>query len=1020
MHKTYKKNNPFKGTQPYQKEDFGKLFGRSEDLIKMKDRIFSDRTTLLFASSGVGKTSLLNALVIPSLEEIYDILYFKYWATNDIYHEIKNSFVYQVRKYENKKNDESLNTLKENIEDLIQDTSLNTLKEILENVFKDRRVLIIFDQFEEAFQHHQYIGYFNDFLEDIAKCINENDGTLKFVFSMREEFLGDLSAFDNLIPDLFNNYYRLKYPSKDQAKRIIIDTVHLEKDVEIDEGNLSLLIEDLSKIDLPSFSEKSNIDDQNIIGKPFITPTYLQIVCHRLWKESVENYNSSKKVFLEDYESQLSISSIKEFAYHILNGLYFREKKRFSKMLHYFITTKGSKLFITLDNLSNYIGQKSNKIENTLDKLTKETGKLFHKSKRADESIWYGIQHDVFIPILKEWREEFRRIKLIRYISTIVFFISLLIAISIFVYPYYYEDKLENNIKESLLKFNETPTFESLSILEDNFRAFKNYSTDSLKIANYSVIITQEKNEFQVGIVKKEEDLLFAIEASDYESLSSIHNELSKSINDTSHLTYLEDKIAYKVKDKAISDFVKIKDSLGHGEALEYINKLEKANIKINDLKHLVLNLRNNVRESIHNLEEEKETLRVGLEELGEQREEMETAFEDERDRVKSKIKNIYSLVSNDITIINPPDGRIKRSSITNQLPIKFRINPIYNSASIYINNKLLKSDSMSLSILNSQLDTILLKTVIKLSDTTIIKNLNLIIDDEPPKLSSIKIYFKSGNQWLAIPDNELLLGTNWKFEGIISEPVKYCNINTYVWNNFKNKYEPQGSYYSDLRKNGTEFNLTLRDVNNYYDYFPNSRKVKIIAVFEDLLGHWNKDKLFEGYIPANFRKKPKNLRIVDIKLELLSLGFFDKKYRNYPYAGFFNDFRRTDKNGLEEIIDYRSGLVWLTGKVLKNITFNNSLTEIKHMNENKVNNFNTWRIPAIQEAYSLLESKINAKKQYISDDFPSIRNIWIIDNLAPLNEPLGLSFEGGTFTQGLKDVSLLVVRNMVSIDLVE
>ena len=33
---------------------------------------------------------------------------------------------------------------------------------------------------------------------------------------MREEFLGELSVFDNRVPDLFNNYYRLKNPNRRQ------------------------------------------------------------------------------------------------------------------------------------------------------------------------------------------------------------------------------------------------------------------------------------------------------------------------------------------------------------------------------------------------------------------------------------------------------------------------------------------------------------------------------------------------------------------------------------------------------------------------------------------------------------------------------------------------------------------------------------------------------------------------------------------------------------------------------------
>src|SRR6185369_9839153 len=72
--------NPFKGLRPYSQEDRDSLFGRDRDLILMKDRIFSARTTLLFAGSGVGKTSFLNAKVIPALKKQSAVVWHNRWT----------------------------------------------------------------------------------------------------------------------------------------------------------------------------------------------------------------------------------------------------------------------------------------------------------------------------------------------------------------------------------------------------------------------------------------------------------------------------------------------------------------------------------------------------------------------------------------------------------------------------------------------------------------------------------------------------------------------------------------------------------------------------------------------------------------------------------------------------------------------------------------------------------------------------------------------------------------------------
>src|SRR5215813_3297228 len=76
--------NPFKGLRPFKQEEQEELFGRERDLILMKDRILSSRTTLLFAGSGVGKTSFINAKVIPALKERYCVIWHNRWTGADV------------------------------------------------------------------------------------------------------------------------------------------------------------------------------------------------------------------------------------------------------------------------------------------------------------------------------------------------------------------------------------------------------------------------------------------------------------------------------------------------------------------------------------------------------------------------------------------------------------------------------------------------------------------------------------------------------------------------------------------------------------------------------------------------------------------------------------------------------------------------------------------------------------------------------------------------------------------------
>jgi hypothetical protein len=62
------KSKPYKGAESYQIEDGEVFYGRELDANQLIAKILSSRFTLLHAQSGAGKTSLLNARIIPGLE----------------------------------------------------------------------------------------------------------------------------------------------------------------------------------------------------------------------------------------------------------------------------------------------------------------------------------------------------------------------------------------------------------------------------------------------------------------------------------------------------------------------------------------------------------------------------------------------------------------------------------------------------------------------------------------------------------------------------------------------------------------------------------------------------------------------------------------------------------------------------------------------------------------------------------------------------------------------------------------
>jgi hypothetical protein len=61
-------DNPYVGPRPFERGDKQRFFGRTAELRELVSLVIAHRLVLLYAPSGAGKTSLLNAALIPYLE----------------------------------------------------------------------------------------------------------------------------------------------------------------------------------------------------------------------------------------------------------------------------------------------------------------------------------------------------------------------------------------------------------------------------------------------------------------------------------------------------------------------------------------------------------------------------------------------------------------------------------------------------------------------------------------------------------------------------------------------------------------------------------------------------------------------------------------------------------------------------------------------------------------------------------------------------------------------------------------
>jgi tetratricopeptide (TPR) repeat protein len=383
--------NPFKGLQPYEDTDPIPLFGRKKDLVLMQDRIFSGKTTLLFANSGVGKTSFLKALLIPEIKSRYSVCYHNSWTSQ-----------------------EPLQALCDNVANTTAQLECASLERVgtpsapLRALFESspgQRWFLILDQFEEVFQNHRWQNYFERFIGELCDLITADNASARLILSMRSEFLGELSIFENRIPDLFNNYYHLKHPDRIDAAEIVEGTcAHV--DVQVNHEKLEHLIRDLCRVEpfaRPTPASKSDALAERP-PRPFVLPGYLQLICRRIWED--EMAVASGGTFLNGYQPGEASKMLKLICMERLTAFSHEERLSISGALDLLITPYGAKIPCELRTLAAHLRQAPEKVEPLMSRLADEDPYFLRKRSGSDRSVWFELYHDMWAASLLQFQYE--------------------------------------------------------------------------------------------------------------------------------------------------------------------------------------------------------------------------------------------------------------------------------------------------------------------------------------------------------------------------------------------------------------------------------------------------------------------------------------------------------------------------------------------------------------------------------------------------------------------------------------
>jgi hypothetical protein len=272
---------PYVGPKPFEAHEQNLFFGRDWEAAELVALVIAHPVVLLYAQSGAGKSSLLNAKVLPTLEtdegcEVLPVARVRGDIPANIQEtQLKNRYVF--------------NTLMSWLEigDLtpaqLGDLSIaRFLGQLLrtgdEQGYPLLRVLV-FDQLEELFTFYpERWPEREQFFQQVGEALAA-DSFLRVLFVIREDYLAQIDAYAHHLPEQLRSRFRLQRLTAEAALAAVEGPLK-NTTRSFAPGVAQELVNELLEIRVEG--QAGQLQEQ---PGEFVEPVQLQVVCQSLWTE---------------------------------------------------------------------------------------------------------------------------------------------------------------------------------------------------------------------------------------------------------------------------------------------------------------------------------------------------------------------------------------------------------------------------------------------------------------------------------------------------------------------------------------------------------------------------------------------------------------------------------------------------------------------------------------------------------------------------------------------------------------
>ncbi len=268
--------NPFPGLRPFTREESSLFFGREGQSRSVLDHLVQNRFVAVVGASGSGKSSLIYCGVVPGLLNgpnggSWTVITAR--PGSNPLNSLRAAFEAEI-------------TGMSGSEDLY---SHESLRGWLDSRVSDRgKILLIIDQFEELFRFSSFQSDSSrhreteHFISLLVSAVKNNTSGISLVITMRSDFIGDCSAYQDLTSLINQSNYLIPQMTREDFRKAIVSPVELDG-TRVDERLVNQLLDEIG----------NNTDQLPV----------LQHAMMRTWDYWKLQDNREKPITVGDYEA---------------------------------------------------------------------------------------------------------------------------------------------------------------------------------------------------------------------------------------------------------------------------------------------------------------------------------------------------------------------------------------------------------------------------------------------------------------------------------------------------------------------------------------------------------------------------------------------------------------------------------------------------------------------------------------------------------------------------------------------